>query len=215
MRRGLDLRRPAGLLLAALVLGACSGAPVTTTPPGTATSGGSGVTTPDAPSTTGPSSGPSAPSSTSAAGCPTRSTSPGPAGSLVVVGLTAPATAAAGSTVTVSAQLVVLSSGQRIVLTPRGSSVEILRGDTVVGRAAGPAGADVPLPLTAGASYPGQTLPTQVPLVGCDGAPLPPGSYRLRAVVAYGGDPLNGAPGGSGAGLFVLVSDPPLDLTLT
>ena len=209
MRRSLDPRRAAGLVLAALVLGGCSGAPLTTTPPGSATSGGTGMTTPGTPSTTGPSSAPSA------TGCPTRSTSPGPAGSLVVVGLTAPPTAAAGSTVTVSAQLVVLSSGQRIVLTPRGSSVEILRGDAVVGRAAGPAGADVPLPLTAGASYPGQTLPTQVPLVGCDGVALPPGAYRMRAVVAYGGDPLNGAPGGSGAGSFVLVSDPPLDLTLT
>lgn len=114
-----------------------------------------------------------------------------------------------------SAQLVVISSGQRIVLSGLGSAVEILRGSTVVGRAAGPAGADVPLPLTAGASYPGQTLPTQVPLVGCDGTPLPPGAYGLRAVVTYGGDPLNGAPAGGGAGSFVLVSDPPVDLTVT
>ncbi|MEP6631533.1 MAG: hypothetical protein ABJA89_13765 [Lapillicoccus sp.] len=197
------------MVLVALLLGACSAAPVTTTPPTTATTGGSGVTTPDTPSTTSPSSAPSA------TGCPARSTSPGPAGSLVVVGLKAGPTAAAGSTLTVSAQLVVISTGPRIVVTPRGSSVEILRGDTVVGRAAGPAGADVPLPLTAGASYPGQTLPTGVPLVGCDGVVLPPGSYRLRAVVAYGGDPLNAAPGGSGAGSFVLVSDPPLDLTVT
>ena len=209
MRRSLDAGRTTGVVLAALLLGACSGAPVTSTPPSSSTTGGSGVTTPGPPSATSPSSTPAA------AGCPPRSTSPGPAGSLVVVDLTAPPTAPAGSMLTVSAQLVVISSGPRIVVTPRGSSVEILRGDTVVGRAAGPAGADVPLPLTAGASYPGQTLPTQVPLVGCDGVALPPGSYRLRAVVAYGGDPLNAAPGGSGAGSFVLVSDPPLDLTVT
>jgi hypothetical protein len=156
----------------------------------------------------------SAPSIPSKSGCPGRPTSPGPAGSLVVVGLAAPPTASVGSTVTVSAELVVLSSGPRIVLAGHGSAVEILRGSAVVGRAAGPAGADVALPLTAGASYPGQTLPTQVPLVGCDGAPLPPGAYGLRAVVAYGGDPLNAAPGGV-TGSFVLVSDPPLELMLT
>lgn len=213
MRRSLAEGRPLGLVLAALLLGACSGAPApTSTPSPTTTTSGSAVTTDDTPSRAGPSGTSGATSGGST--CPGRPLPPGPAGSLVVVGLTAPSTATAGGAVTVSAQLVVLSSGPRIVLTGQGSSVEILRESTVVGRAAGPAGADVPLPLTAGASYPGQTLPTQVPLVGCDGAPLPPGSYGLRAVVAYGGDPLNAAPGGV-TGSYVLVNDPPLDLTVT
>ncbi len=208
-----------GPVVAVALLGGCASAPSTTTSATTSSTAGPVVTSPDAPSRTTGAPGTSATSVTSVtttgSGCAGRSTSPGPAGSLVVVGFSAPATAAVGSTITVSAQLVVLSSGPRIVLTAQGSAVEILRGSTVVGRAAGPGDADVPLPLTAGASYPGQTLPTHVPLVGCDGTPLPAGAYRLRAVVAYGGDPLNAAPGGSGAGSFVLVGDPPLDLTVT
>jgi hypothetical protein len=216
VRRSLAAGRPVRVVLAALLLGACTGAPATTTPPSppspTTTTSGSPVTTDDPPSSAGPSATSGVPSG--APSCPGRALSPGPAGSLVVVGLRAPATAAAGSSLAVSTELVVISSGPRIVLAGHGSSVEILRGSAVVGRTPGPAGADVPLPLTAGASYPGQTLPTEVPLVGCDGAPLPPGSYGLRAVVAYGGDPLNAAPGGV-TGSYVLISDPPVDLTVT
>jgi hypothetical protein len=125
----------------------------------------------------------------------------------------------AGGRLPVSSQLVVLSDGPRVVVRSSASSLEVLRGDTVVARASGPSGPDVPLSLRAGTAFPAQTLPAEVALVGCDGAPLPPGAYRLRAVVAYGNDPLNGAPGGSGgsggSGGFVLVSDPPLELTVT
>ncbi len=175
--------------------------------------------TPDdapAPPAPSPTSSPTGAPTRADSACPARPTARGPADNLVVVAVSGPATAASGSTVTVSSRLVVISNGSRVVLTSHGSSVEVLRGSTVVARTPAPAGPDVPLPLTAGASYPGQTLPSQVSLVGCDGSPLPPGSYGLRAVVAYGGDPLGTAPGDAGgAGRFVLVSDPPVDLDVT
>lgn len=207
------------VLLAATALAGCTAGPPTGSSVGSTV--GSVTTTSAHPSDPDDAPTPPSPSSTGSGtqagrACPDRPVARGSADNLVVVAVSGPSTAASGSTVTVSSQLVVLSSGPRIVLTAQGSSMEVLRGSTVVGRTPAAAGPDIPLPLTTGTSYPGQLLPTRVALVGCDGSPLPPGAYGLRAVVAYGGDPLGSAPGGTGgAGRFVLVSDPPTDLTIT
>ena len=48
---------------------------------------------------------------------------------------------------------------------------------------------------------------------GCDGKPLAPGAYRLRALVGYGSDALNNAQGGA-SGAFVMASEP-VDLRIT
>lgn len=208
-------RSGAGLLLACGLMGACAGPASVPTDPTPLPSSSSGSSSSSSSSSDdAPSRPPTGSSTSGGAGCPVGSTSPGPAGALVVVAISAPATATAGSTVTVSSQLVVLGEGPRIVLRPQASSLEVLRGSEVVARTTSPAGPDVPLPLTAGSSFPGQTLPARVALVGCDGVPLAPGAYRLRAVVGYGGDPLNGAASGA-SGAFVLISDPPVDLTIT
>jgi len=58
-----------------------------------------------------------------------------------------------------------------------------------------------------------QTVPSQITLKGCDGKPLAPGAYRLRALVGYGSDALNNAQGGA-SGAFVMASEP-VDLTIT
>jgi len=60
---------------------------------------------------------------------------------------------------------------------------------------------------------PAQVVPEALPLIGCDGAPLPAGHYTVRAVVGYGGDPLNVGTGDA-SGAFQLVS-PAVPLTLT
>ena len=207
------------VFVAATLLGGCAAGS-----PTSATGGSTTVSTPRSSSGTdtaddtpaSPSAQPTSSPTGTGGSCPAQPLAKGPADTLVVVAISGPTSAASGSTVTVSSQLVVLSDGSRIVLTAQGSSLEVLRGSSVVARTPTPAGADVPLPLRAGASYPGQTLPTQVTLVGCDGTPLPPGTYGLRAVVAYGGDPLNNANGSAGgSGRFVFVSDPPVELTVT
>ena len=208
-------------LLATTLLSGCAATPptgpggsptVTTARPSLPDDTPGVVTPPPTNATTGETTG----ETTGGGPCGARPTARGPADNLLVVAISAPATAPSGGTVTVSSRLVVLSGGPRVVLTTQGSSVEVLRGSTVVARTPAAAGPDVPLPLTAGASFPGQALPTQVSLTGCDGTPLAPGAYSLRAVVAYGGDPLGTAPGDAGgAGRFVLVSDPPTDLTVT
>ena len=205
------------VLLAATVLSGCAAGPQTGPPAGSPTVTAAHPSVPDdTPSQAAPPGSQTATTTGAGSGCPAQPGGRGPADSLVVLAISGPATAPSGSTVTVSSQLVVLSDGSRVVLTPQGSSLEVLRGSTVVARTPAPSGADVPVALSAGASYPAQTLPTQVVLVGCDGTPLPAGRYGLRAVVAYGGDPLNGAVGGAGgAGRFVLLSDPPVDLTIT
>ena len=104
--------------------------------------------------------------------------------------LTLPASGAAGSTLGVSTTLVVRSDAPRVVLNPATSGLVVLRGGAVVASAAGQ-GVAVPLPLRAGATKPAQVVPEALPLVGCDGAPLPAGRYTVRAVVGYGGDPLD------------------------
>jgi hypothetical protein len=126
---------------------------------------------------------------------------------------TASASAPAGSDLSVKTEVVVLSDGPRVVARPQWSALDILGPDTVVARVVGSAGPDVPTPITRGTTIPAQTVPTHIPLTGCDGKPLTPGSYRLRALVGYGSDALDTAPTGT-AGQFVMVSEP-VELTIT
>lgn len=146
----------------------------------------------------------------SAAGAPCTappSASTGPAATLVTVELVSPPTASSGASIALVARLVVRSDGPRIILQPTTSAVVVLDGTTVVARAVGPAGAAVPLQLRAGERRPAQTVPERLDLVGCDGSPLPAGRYAVRALVGYGGDPLNAGSSGQ-PGAFVLISEP-------
>ena len=113
---------------------------------------------------------------------------------MAAVRLALPASGAAGSTLGASTSVVVRSDAPRIVLQPAASGLVVLRGGTVVASAAGH-GVAVPLPLRAGATMPAQVVPEALPLIGCDGTPLPAGRYTVRAVVGYGGDPLNAGAG--------------------
>jgi hypothetical protein len=139
--------------------------------------------------------------------------SAGPITSQVVVVTTSPTSAAAGSVLMVKTEIVVLSDGPRVVARPQWSALEVLGRGAVVARAVGAAGPDVPTPITRGTTIPAQTVPTQIKLTGCDGDPLAPGTYRLRALVGYGSDALNNAAGGTG-GAFVMASEP-VDLAVT
>ncbi len=150
----------------------------------------------------------SSPPSTAGAPCTAPpSVSTGPAATLVTVELMSPSTASSGASIALVARLVVRSDGPRIILQPTTSAVVVLDGTTVVARAVGPAGAAVPLQLRAGERRPAQTVPERLDLVGCDGSPLPAGRYAVRALVGYGGDPLNAGSSGQ-PGAFVLVSEP-------
>ena len=122
---------------------------------------------------------------------------------------TAPTSAAAGSVLRVTTEIVVLSDGPSVVARPQWSSLEVLGRGAVVARAVGTAGADVPTPITRGTTVPARTVPTQITLTGCDGTPLPPGAYRLRALVGYA---LDGP--GSPTGGYVIASES-VDLTMT
>ncbi len=203
------------------LLAGCGGA-VTSSDAGAATPGpstasssavspGSAAPSPgDEPSVAAPVPSAAAPSVASACREPGAST--GPAAGVAAVRLALPASGAAGSTLGASTSVVVRSDAPRIVLQPAASGLVVLRGGTVVASAAGH-GAAVPLPLRAGATMPAQVVPEALPLIGCDGAPLPAGRYTVRAVVGYGGDPLN-AGAGDGSGRFQLVS-PAVPLTVS
>lgn len=147
---------------------------------------------------------------TPATRCAQTPASAGPAAQLITLTVSAPATAASGSALTVVTTIVATSNGPRLVLKPAGSRLEILNAGAVVATAAG-TGLDVPVPILAGRTLPAQTIPPSVPLLGCDGAALPAGTYVLRATLAYGSDPLNNANDSTG-GHFQLHSDP---VTLT
>jgi hypothetical protein len=190
------------LIAAALVAGACS-----TGPPA-----GPLVSTPDDTPTRAATS-PTGGRSPTAAGCPPTSLGQGPISSQVVVTTTAAPTAAGGSVLPVKTEITVLSDGPRVIARPQWSALEILGRGAVVARAVGTAGTDVPTPINRGTTIPAQTVPTEITLTGCDGKPLPPGAYRLRALIGYGSDALNNASGGS-AGAFVMPSEP-VDLTVT
>jgi hypothetical protein len=142
---------------------------------------------------------------------PTPGASTGPAAPLVTVTVVAPRTAKGGEVITVTATLLVVADGPRVVLHPATSALVLRQGATVSAWVGGDSMTDhsVPMPLTGGTTRPAQVVPAALPLVGCDGQPLPSGRYALQAVVGYGGDPLNaGAAGAAGAtGAFQLVSD--------
>ena len=145
--------------------------------------------------------------------CPPTALSSGPATSQVAVVTTAAPSAPGGSDLAVRTEIVVISDGPRVIARPTWSALEVLGRGAVVARATGSDGPDVPTPLTRGTTIPAQTVPTKIRLTGCDGQALPPGAYRLRALVGYGSDALNNAAGGS-AGAFVMASEP-VDLTIT
>jgi hypothetical protein len=151
--------------------------------------------------------------SSTGTGCPRTSLGQGPISSQVVVVTTAATTAAGGAALPVKTEIVVLSDGPRVIARPQWSALEILGRGAVVARAVGSAGTDVPTPINRGTTIPAQTVPTSITLTGCDGTPLAPGAYRLRALVGYGSDTLNNAAGGS-SGAFVMPSEP-VDLTVT
>jgi hypothetical protein len=121
---------------------------------------------------------------------------------------TAPTSAAGGSVLPVTTEIVVLSDGPAIVARPQWSALEVLGRGAVVARAVGTTGTDVPTPITRGTTVPARTVPAQVTLTGCDGTPLAPGAYRLRALVGY---VLDGP--GSPTGGYVIASES-VDLTI-
>ena len=163
----------AGALLGAAVLCAgCSAAPPTGAPVTSADDTPTRAATPS-------------PTTSSGTGCPPTSLSTGPITSQVVVVTTSPTTAPSGSVLPVKTEIVVLSDGPRVVARPQWSALEVLGRDAVVARAVGTAGTDVPTPITRGTTLPAQTVPSQITLKGCDGKPLAPGAYRLRALVGY------------------------------
>jgi hypothetical protein len=176
------------VVAAALVVlfAACSSAPPTPAPTSAArTSAGSSTST--------------------GTGCPRTSLSTGPITSQVVVVTTSAMSAPAGSVLSVTTDIVVLSDGPPVVARPQWSALEVLGRGAVVARAVGSPGADVPTPITRGTTVPATTVPTAITLTGCDGRPLAPGAYRLRALVGYHS--------GSDAG-YVMASEP-VDLTVT
>jgi hypothetical protein len=117
------------------------------------------------------------------------------------------------STVRATATVLAGSDAGRILLLPAASGLAVLRGTEVVGWAASRGTSPVPLPLTSGTSRPAQVVPEALTLVACDGSGLAPGAYTVRAVVGYGGDPLNVGAAGV-LGVFHLVSAP-VPLTVT
>jgi hypothetical protein len=149
----------------------------------------------------------------SGTGCSPTSVSQGPVSSQVVIVTTSAASAAGGSVLPVKTEIVVLSDAPRVLARPQWSALEVLGRGAVVARAVGAVGPDVPTPLPRGKTLPAQTVPTEITLSGCDGTPLAPGAYRLRALVGYGSDALNNAQGGA-PGRYAVASEP-VDLTIT
>lgn len=142
---------------------------------------------------------------TTGARCPATALSSGPITSQVVVITRSSASAAAGSVLPVTTEIVVLSDAPSVVAKAQWSALEVLDRSNVVARAVGVAGADVPTTLTRGTSVRATTVPASITLTGCDGRALAPGSYHLRALVGYRS--------GSDAA-YAMVSEPD-DLTIT
>jgi hypothetical protein len=154
-------------------------------------------------------------SSDSPAGCRRPPVSTGPASNVAELRATVPATAASGDEVQAQVSLHVRKDGGRIVALAARSQLLVVRGRHVVAESAPGSTLEVPLQLRAGAVRRTQVVPDTVRLVGCapgQSQPLPPGTYGVVAVLAYGQDPLNAAAGG-GAGRFQLVS-PTASLTV-
>jgi hypothetical protein len=150
-------------------------------------------------------------------GCGSLPVSSGPLAQSARLTLKAPGTASPGQVVRVDATVTSPAGLPRVVTTPATSALLVVSGGSVVGRALGGSGPDVPLELTAGSTGPAQAVPTSVRLAGCDSAagttPLPAGEYRLVGVLGYQLDALNEAPADSSAPptgnrSFVLISAP-------
>ena len=207
---------PAAALVLTMLAAGCAGgpSPAGSSPPPSGPSSGPGgtgsVSSAPSPSSdvSSPPAQPSSPVPTP--GCGPASSPPaastGSAASLVTVRVEVPPSVAVGSPVGARTVLEVSGDGPRVVLRPAASALYLLDAGRVVAVAAG-SGPEIPLPLRAGARWPGQAVPTAVGAVGCDGAPVAAGRYDVVAVVAYGTDPANSAQGGS-AGGFALVSAP-------
>jgi hypothetical protein len=144
-------------------------------------------------------------STSNGTGCPPTLLSSGPITSQVVVVTTSATSAAAGSVLAVRTEIVVLSDAPAVSARAQWSALEVLGRGAVVARSVGAAGADDPTTLARGTTVPATTVPTTINLSGCDGRPLVPGVYRLRALVGYHR--------GSNAG-YVMASEP-VDLTVT
>jgi hypothetical protein len=144
---------------------------------------------------------------------------------VATISLQAPASAASGSTISVSTSLRALADGSRIITRPATSDLLIVSGALVVGRAGGlRSDLAVPLLLRRQGVRPAQVVPSSLRLVSCPrsagasatgapSTPLPPGEYALVAVLGYTMDSLySGADGGiptpGAATGFVLVSRP-------
>lgn len=126
--------------------------------------------------------------------------------------------ARAGSRVAVRATISFSRPAPRTISVPRRSELVVLDGDRIVARGSGaPSAAEIPLVAAAGASRPAQAVPSSVELTTCGepggSAPLPAGSYRLAAVLAYRLDALNSGVDGPARPFparrdFALVSEP-------
>ena len=149
----------------------------------------------------------------SASRCPPTSLTGGPVTSQVVVVTASASSAAAGSVLSVRTEIVVLSDAPTVALRPSWSLLEVLDRRGVVARTIGSDGPDVPTRLTRGTTVAAPTVPTSILLTGCDGRPLAPGDYRLRAVVGYRSDATADAPTDGTSG-YAMRSEP-VDLTIT
>lgn len=148
-------------------------------------------------------------------GCGTVPTSTGQLARLARLTVQAPATAAPGEQLAVAVRLSAHADTPRLILTPGTSALLVVRRGEIVGRTARDRpGPRIPIRLSAGEVRRAQAVPASVRLVGChDAAPLPPGQYRLVAVLGYEVDSLNTAADGAAslrqrAHSFDLVSSP-------
>ena len=146
--------------------------------------------------------------------------STGPLAQLAELAISAPGAASTGEWVRVRVTVQLRSGGPRMITTPETSSLLVVSGARVVARRDGAARSGaIPLTLRGGAVAPAQAVPDEVRLTSADdGAPLPPGSYSLVAVLGYQRDSFNARADGdlvapTGARGFVLVSAPvPLEV---
>jgi hypothetical protein len=208
-------------VIAAATVVACSSSPGSAGGPQSQTAGGSlssasGRASADEPSRAAPSSGTTPHGGTTV--CGTVPTSSGPLAHLAHLAIKAPATASTGQSIPVSATVTSRSAVPRVITTPATSSLLVVQGARVAGRAQGGSAPDVPLQITAGVARPAQAIPEAVRLAACGPDPktdaLAPGRYAVVAVLNYQLDSLNAAPAGGalpptrGSRSFALVSAP-------
>lgn len=129
--------------------------------------------------------------------------STGAAAALVDVVVEVAPSAPADRPLPVRTTLSVKGDGPRVILHARGSALLLEHRGVVVASSEPESRPDVPLTLRTGASRRSQVLPDALVLRSCDGAALDPGDYSVRALVAYGANPLNSAGGGGPSGVLV------------